>query len=164
MICVPHYVATSQIPHAGQGQFVRAAVPAGKVLVAPSKIQSTITLEELLDDANGHHADSSIRWFEDHCTVSPDWPDECFVNHSFEASGLWHLGFIFALRDLAPDTEITIDYRHLLAPGIDIGFADSASGQRIIGFGWADSLCRSTQQLHELLPQVAQLEDCRIQP
>lgn len=156
MICIPYYVAVSQVPNAGQGLFVRQTITAGKVLVAPSKIQATITLQDLLDESNGHHADSSIRWFEDHCTVSPDWPDECYVNHSFEASGLWHLGFIFALRDLAPGEEVTVDYRHLLAPGVDIGFADSVTGRRIVGFSWQDSLRLSTTQLSGLLEQVDQ--------
>lgn len=151
MICVPHYVDTSLIPQAGKGLFLTAAVTAGKVLVAPSKIHQTVTLQELLSENSAHHHDSSIRWFEDHCTVSPDWPDECYVNHAFEATGLWHLGFIFALIDLPAGTEITVDYRHLLAPGVDIGFPDSITGQRIIGLPWATSLRLSTTALHNLL-------------
>lgn len=158
MICVPYYVETSLIPNAGKGLFLREAVPAGKVLVAPSKIQQTVTLQDLLDDSSDHHHDSSIRWFEDHCTVSPDWPDECYVNHSFDATGLWHLGFIFALTDLPEGTEVTVDYRHLLAPGVDIGFPDSITGQRIIGFSWPDSLRISTSALNALLGRVEQLE------
>lgn len=157
MICVPYYVETSLIPLAGKGLFLQEPVAAGKVLVAPSKIQATVTLQDLLDDSSDHHHDSSIRWFEDHCTVSPDWPDECFVNHAFEASGLWHLGFIFALTDLPAGTEVTVDYRHLLAPGVDIGFADSITGQRIVGFSWPDSLRISTRQLHTLLDKAGEL-------
>ncbi|MEZ5507525.1 MAG: hypothetical protein R3F38_16825 [Gammaproteobacteria bacterium] len=157
MICVPYYVDTSLIPRAGNGLFLQQAVPAGKVLVAPSKIQHTVTLQDLLSESSDHHHDSSIRWFEDHCTVSPDWPDECYVNHAFDATGLWHLGFIFASRDLPAGTEVTVDYRHLLAPGVDIGFPDSVTGQRIIGFSWPDSLRFSTRQLNGLLEQVGEL-------
>lgn len=161
MICVPYYVDTSLIPQAGKGLFLKAPVKAGKVLVAPSHIDQTVSLQELLSEHSTHHHDSSIRWFEDHCTVSPDWPDDCFVNHAFDATGLWHLGFIFALRDLPAGTEITVDYRHLLAPGVDIGFPDSVTGRRIVGFSWADSLCISTATLHQLLtaaPVVEQAE------
>ena len=60
---------------------------------------------------------ATVRWFEDRYTISDDWPDECFVNHSFTPSGLWHLGFVFATTRLEAGTEITVDYRHLLAPG-----------------------------------------------
>lgn len=157
MICVPYFVDTSLIPLAGKGLFLDQPVTAGKVLVAPSRIHQTVTLQDLLSDSADHHLDSSIRWFEDHCTVSPDWPDECFVNHAFDATGLWHLGFIFAQQDLPAGTEITVDYRHLLAPGVDIGFPDSITGQRIVGFSWPDSLRISTAQLHGLLDQVGEL-------
>ena len=157
MICVSYRIDTSLIPQAGKGLFLDQAVPAGKILVAPSKIQQTVTLQDLLDESNEHHLDSSIRWFEDHCTVSPDWPDECYVNHAFEATGLWHLGFIFAAQDLAAGTEITVDYQHLLAPGVDIGFPDSLTGQRIVGFSWPDSLRLSTAQLNGLLAHPAML-------
>ncbi|CBL44428.1 hypothetical protein HDN1F_08450 [gamma proteobacterium HdN1] len=154
MICVPYTVDTSLIPMAGKGLFLSRPVAAGKVLVAPSKIQGTVTLGDLLDESNAHHLDSSIRWFEEHCTVSPDWPDECYVNHAFEATGLWHLGFIFAAQDLPQGAEITVDYRHLLAPGVDIGFPDSLTGRRIVGFRWSDSLRSSTAQLQRLLDLV----------
>jgi len=157
MICVSHYIETSLIPHAGKGLFLQQPVAAGKVLVAPSRIQSTVTLQDLLSETADHHFDSSIRWFEDHCTVSPDWPDECYVNHAFEPSGLWHLGFIFAAQDLEAGTEITVDYRHLLAPGVDIGFPDSVTGRRITGFSWWESLRTSTVQLNGLLNQVDEL-------
>ncbi len=157
MICVPYFVDTSRIPQAGKGLFLDTAVPAGKILVAPSRIQQTITLQDLLSESSNHHLDSSIRWFEDHCTVSPDWPDECYVNHAFDASGLWHLGFIFAQRDLPAGSEISVDYRHLLAPGVDIGFPDSITGQRIVGFSWSDSLRISTSRLHDLLAQEGAL-------
>lgn len=153
MICVPYFVDTSLIPHAGKGLFLQAPISAGKVLVAPSKIHSTVALGDLLSESTDHHLDSSIRWFEDHCTVSPDWPDECYVNHAFAPTGLWHLGFIFAARDLAAGTEVTVDYRHLLAPGVDIGFPDSVTGKRIVGLSWSESLRLSTGHLHQLLQQ-----------
>lgn len=158
MICVPYYIDTSLIPDAGKGLFLKEATPAGKILIAPSKIQNTVTLQNLLDEDNHHHLDSSVRWFENHYTVSPDWPDECYVNHAFEATGLWHLGFIFALKELPAGVEVTVDYRHLLAPGVDIGFSDRLTGKRIIGFSWAASLRISTTQLNERLSDVEKLD------
>ncbi len=98
---------------------------------------------------------AAARWFEDRYTLSPDWPDECYINHSFEPSGLWHLGFVFAARDLPAGTEITVDYRHLLAPGQEEDFIDSATGEKIIGLSWADSLATSTRALASLLAGAA---------
>jgi hypothetical protein len=94
---------------------------------------------------------AAARWFEDRYTLSPDWPDECYVNHSFQPTGLWHLGFIFAAADLAAGSEITVDYRHLLAPGQEEGFLDASSGERIVGHSWESSLAASTRALAALL-------------
>ena len=94
---------------------------------------------------------ASARWFEDRYTVSPDWPDECYINHSFTPTGLWHLGFVFATRDLPAGTEITVDYRHLLPPGEEEAFVDTATGQKIVGLPWIESLTASTHALAALL-------------
>ncbi|MDE2257133.1 MAG: hypothetical protein KGK05_05155, partial [Xanthomonadaceae bacterium] len=56
-----------------------------------------------------------------------------------------------ALADLAQGTEITVDYRHLLAPGQREDFDDAASGRPIVGYDWRDSLAVSTAQLHALV-------------
>ena len=96
---------------------------------------------------------ATVRWFEDRYTITPEWPDECYINHAFEPNGLWHLGFVFALSDLPAGTEITVDYRHLLAPGQEEDFQDALTGERIVGWSWTESLSRSTAQLHALLAQ-----------
>jgi hypothetical protein len=72
------------------------------------------------------------------------------VNHAFEPNGLWHLGFVFALADLPCGAEITVDYRHLLAPGQEESFRDAHTGAPIIGWSWQESLRRSTAQLQAL--------------
>ena len=56
-----------------------------------------------------------------------------------------------AAADLDIDTELTVDYRHLLAPGQEEEFRDSASGERIVGFSWAESLGTSTRALAGLI-------------
>lgn len=151
MICVAYYIDTSLIPNAGKGLFLHEAVPAGKIITAPTDIRGTIALRDLLDKSKGYPLPSSVRWFEDHCTVAPDWPDECYVNHAFDSSGLWHLGFIFATKDLPAHTEVTVDYRHLLAPNMVEDFCDALTGNPIVGFTWRDSLQISTMQLQQLL-------------
>jgi hypothetical protein len=64
---------------------------------------------------------------------------------------LWHLGFVFAASDLDAGNEITVDYRHLLAPGQEEEFRDALSGERIVGFEWEDSLRASTRALADLV-------------
>lgn len=152
MILSPYRVAPSHIAGAGQGLFLQAAVPAGSILIAPDAIDRTYRLAELeAEPSLRAQMHASARWFDDHYTLSPDWPDECYVNHSFRPTGLWHLGFVFAAADLGAGAEITVDYRHLLPPGRAEDFVDAASGETIIGFEWKDSLAASTRALAALL-------------
>jgi hypothetical protein len=125
-------------------------------VVAPDGIDRTWSFAQVMATpelrAQVHIA---VRWFEDHYTITSDWPDECFINHSFAANGLWHLGFVFALRDLPAGSELTLDYRLLLAPGQEEDFIDTATGEKIIGLPWAESLATSTRALASLLAGTA---------
>lgn len=149
MILTRYRIAPSTIEGAGKGLFLEEAVAAGRIIAAPDTIDRTYGPEELA--AQPELAYASARWFEDRYTISPDWPDECYLNHSFEPNGLWHLGFVFALADLPAGTEVTVDYRHLLPPGQAEDFIDAATGEKIIGFAWAESLASSTHALGRLL-------------
>ena len=152
MILPRYHVAASSIPGAGQGLFLDETVAAGRVITAPDAIERTYRHAEISASPElraQFHA--SARWFEDRYTLSPDWPDECYINHSFTPNGLWHLGFVFALAELPAGTEITVDYRHLLPPGEAEDFVDSATGETITGLSWSDSLAGSTRALAELL-------------
>ena len=151
MILPRYRIAPSRIPGAGQGLFLDEAVRAGRVVVAPDAIPATTTWAQVQARPDRDAALAAcLRWFEDQCTVSLDLPDECYVNHSFDPSGLWHLGFIFAARDLAPGEELTVDYRHLLPEGEQEAFRDAESGRAIVGFSWAESLALSTRELASL--------------
>lgn len=145
MLCVDYYVADSTIPGAGKGLFAAAPIAAGTVIIAPTGIDETLPLQLLLDDHP--QADSSIRWFEEHCTISPEWPDDCYVNHAFEPNGLWHLGFVFANREIEAGEEICVDYRHLIGPDVEMPFLDAITHTPIIGLSWEDSLAQTTESL-----------------
>jgi hypothetical protein len=151
MIQSPYAIRPSRIAGAGKGVFLTAAVLAGQILVYPDQIPETFTLDEIAarPDAKAALA-ATVRWFEERYTVSLEWPDECYINHSFAPTGIWHLGFVFAARDLSEDTELTVDYRHLLAPGQHEEFLDADTGQAIVGFSWQQSFALSLQELSKL--------------
>ena len=152
MILPRYHIRPSSIAGAGKGVILDESVEPGQILVAPDAIPRTWSLAELLALPNAQELlPATVRWFEDHYTITPEWPDECFVNHSFAPSGLWHLGFIFASARLIAGTEITVDYRHLLAPGQAEDFHDAESGRPIVGFTWKESLRTSSQALLGLL-------------
>ncbi|WP_266160099.1 SET domain-containing protein-lysine N-methyltransferase [Dyella silvatica] len=152
MILPRYRIAPSSIEGAGKGLFLEEDIAIGRIVTAPDAIDKTWRYDELSSSPElKTQLYASARWFEDRYTVSPDWPDECFINHSFEPTGLWHLGFVFALRNLPQGTEITVDYRHLLPPGQQEDFVDTATGERIIGLPWSESLALSTRTLSKLL-------------
>lgn len=152
MILPRYRIAPSSIPGAGQGVFLEEPLARGRVAIAPDRIEETWSLADIIHDP-GRAAllHTSVRWFEDRYTLSPDWPDDCFVNHSFEPTGLWVLGFIFAARDLEAGEELTVDYRHLLAPGQEESFRDAHTGEAIVGYTWRDSLRLGLDGLRGLL-------------
>ena len=152
MILPRYHVAASSIPGAGKGLFLDEHVTAGKLITAPDDIRKVYKWDDVLAQPNAEQLlGATVRWFEDRYTITPEWPDECYINHSFAPCGLWHLGFVFALADLPAGTEVTVDYRHLLAPAQEEDFCDALSGRRIVGYGWQESLASSTAQLHALL-------------
>lgn len=146
MILPRYRIDASRIPGAGRGLFVDEAVARGRVVIAPDGIGPTFTWAQVRAQGDAAMA-ASVRWFEERCTVSADWPDECFVNHDFEPNGLWHLGFVFAARDLVAGDELTVDYRHLLPAGEREVFDDARSGRPIVGYAWDDALALSTRAL-----------------
>ncbi len=152
MIIPSYHIGPSRIAGAGKGLFLDEPVARGRVLVAPDAIPRVHTLAEIERMPGAAELlPATVRWFENAFTVTPEWPDECYVNHAFAPTGLWHLGFIFAVDDLAAGTELTVDYRHLLAPGQEEEFRDAVSGERIVGFSWKESLGTSTRALAGLI-------------
>lgn len=152
MILPRYRIAPSAIPSAGKGVFLEEPLASGRIAIAPDRIAQTWSLADIVSDPErAALMHTSVRWFEDRYTLSPDWPDECYVNHSFEPTGLWLLGFIFAARDLDADEELTADYRHLLAPGQEEEFRDAHTGDAIVGYAWNDSLRLGIDTLRKLL-------------
>jgi hypothetical protein len=152
MIIAAYTVAASTIAGAGHGIRVEEDIEAGRIIVAPDaipRVHRWSEIEAMPDPAAARAA--SVRWFEEFYTVSLEWPDECYINHSFTPNGLWHLGFVFAARRIVSGEELTIDYRHLLPEGETESFVDSGSGAPIIGWSGRESLRRSTSELLRLL-------------
>ena len=156
MILPRYHIAPSRIAGAGNGLFVDEAVACGRLITAPDDIHRVYKWNEVQALPNAAELlAATVRWFEDRYTVTPEWPDECYINHGFEPSGLWHLGFVFARADLAPGSEITVDYRHLLAPGQHEEFLDGVTGKPIVGFDWDESMARSSTELAALFACAA---------
>ena len=149
---VPRYEIRPARFAEGKGVFLLEPVRRGQVLVAPDAINKVYNGAERAALTPGSAEDEAcVRWFESFHTVSTDWPDDCYVNHSFAPTGLWHLGFIFATRDLAIGEEVTADDRFLINDDEVLPFKDAETGRDIVGHRWADNLRLSTEGLLALL-------------
>ena len=152
IMIVPSYEIRPAAHAHGKGVFLLEPVSRGQVIVAPDAINRIYNAEERAALVPGSPEDEAcVRWFESYHTVSTDWPDDCYVNHSFSPTGLWHLGFVFATRDLAVGDEVTVDYSFLVDDDEKMPFMDAETGREIIGYKWADNLRKSTEQLLDLL-------------
>lgn len=141
MILPRYRVSDSRIPLAGKGLFVDETVSRGRVIVAPDNVHTVWPESRLREcDAESIEARSSVRWFEDRFSLTPEWSDECYVNHSFSPTAIWHLGFIFAIRELEAGTEVTMDYRYVIGDGEEMPWPDSVTGRRIVGLTWSQAL------------------------
>lgn len=153
---VPAYEIKVATHAHGKGVFLTQAAKRGQVLVAPDAINRVYNQAERDALVPGSPEDeASVRWFEGFHTVSTDWPDECYINHSFRPSGLWHLGFVFALRDMQAGDEVTVDYRFAIGDNEKMPFLDNETGGAIIGYTWAENLRRSTELLLAILPEAS---------
>ena len=148
MILPRYRIAPSAVPLAGQGLFLEEAVMRGGVIIAPDNVHTVWPEARLRTCAEDSiEVRSSVRWFEERFSITPEWSDECYVNHSFAPSALWHLGFVFALRDLPAGCEVTMDYRYVICDGEEMPFRDSVTGRPIIGLPWAECVGQSAAVL-----------------
>lgn len=164
MILIDYKIRQSSIPNAGKGFFADEDIEPGRALVAPHGIEELASLEQIEGwESDDPRAQSSVRWFENVYTVSLGWPDECYLNHSFEPNGIWHLGFVFSGTRIRKGEEICIDYRFILAPGFELPFHDSVTSRAIVGLEWKESLALSSQLLsqasQEALPKAKAIEE-----
>lgn len=150
---IPRYrVAASRIAGAGQGLFVDERVVRGAVIVAPDNVHTVWPEHKLRSyPSDSREVESSVRWFENWFSLTPEWSDECYVNHSYAPTALWHLGFIFALADLDAGTEVTMDYRYVIGDGERMPFVDGETGREIVGLPWAQALGESAAVLAALV-------------
>lgn len=154
MILPRYRIDTSRINGAGKGLFVDEPLARGRVIIAPDNVHTVWPEAKLREyPTDSKEAESSVRWFEDHYSLTPEWSDECYVNHSFSPNALWHLGFIFALDDLAAGAEITMDYCLVIGSGERLPFVDAVTGEAIVGLPWSQSLAQSTVLLSRLFPR-----------
>lgn len=142
----------------GQGIFTRQPVRKGAILCLFFLPDGQVITEEqfVAEVAKGTHM--VMRTGTRHAGIYFTWSntpaDTMFFNHSFEPNVLCHCGTCFALRDIAPGEELTVDYRYLLDT-TDVGlYHDARTGREIRGLPPRQTLLETTRQLLALLESL----------
>lgn len=148
MLLFKSYIASSKIPNAGKGLFTEEFLPKGKVVVVPNQEHKIYSADKISQFEKGSlEYESAIRWFEDRHTIDLDWSEESHLNHSFTPNLLWHLGFMFAVCDISPHEELTINYSYLLDENTKLDICDSITGNEISGMPFNEKMVRTSQEL-----------------
>ena len=144
-------IKDSLIPMAGKGLFTEEFLSKGRVIIFPNQEHIVFSAHEFkVFDPNSMEHISGIRWFEDCYSCDPDWSEESHLNHSFEPNCLWHLGFVFPMRDILAGEELTIDYRYLLDADSRMDFVDSITGKEIRGITFSEKMSETSSILNKI--------------
>ncbi len=143
-------------PGAGTGLWTRDAVARGTIVTFYAEGGRPITEDEYVEGLR--RGDPLItrtgtrwagRWFN--FGQSPGLFDCEFINHSFEPNLLAFCGMFIARVDIAADSELTVDYRHLLDP-TDVGvWIDHASGKPVKGFTARESMLIGLEEMKRIV-------------
>ncbi len=80
---------------------------------------------------------------------------ENYINHSYKPNVLYHCGVCFALKDIYPDDELTVDYTYLLSSDDQESFVDADTKTLVRGTDWRTCLLHTAKQLTNLLSNVS---------
>jgi hypothetical protein len=79
------------------------------------------------------------------------YKNEDYLNHSQNPTLLYHCGILFALRDIQPGEELTVDYKYFFSVVDVTSFIDRETGRQVRGLTGNQALLESTQALTALL-------------
>lgn len=154
MLTIRNIIQDSTIPMAGKGIFAGQNINKKKIIAFPNETHNLFSKQELQNlPEDSIENVSSIRWFEETFSCDISWSEESHFNHSFEPNCLWHLGFIFALRDIEEGEELTLNYEWLLDFDSKLDFLDSKTGREIRGLEFDEKMRRTTAILQNLFSE-----------
>jgi len=144
----PLYLAQSTIENAGLGVFVGSNVNKGNFLAVDIFTSEDVRLAR---DISFDLVDYSDCRVDDLCFITEREGDfGNYFNHSCNPNVLWHLGYMFALKDIGRDQELFIDYRHMDHPSWPTSIVDK-NGVPIRGLPWKESIRITCRQILKLL-------------
>jgi SET domain-containing protein len=144
----------------GNGVFSRQYIKKGTVVGFLSINVNLISEEEYNKaQANGDTViiKTGARYIGRYFLCKDKIENEEYFNHSFKPNVLYHCGICFALYDINPGEELTLNYEYILSQNDFIRFEDKHSGRVVDGINPRDVLLRSTGELIKLLNEISDI-------
>jgi hypothetical protein len=145
----------------GKGLFVLERVLRGKIVCFFPINAQVITEDRFLEAvkrAEQPMVRTATRYAGRYYTHGNEHEPYTFINHSFEPNLLCHCGTVIARREIAPNEELTLDYRTLIDDS-DVGvYNDAISGREIRGFSAKETLLRTAKELIEIVEGLDEWE------
>jgi SET domain-containing protein len=137
-------------PIAGNGAFALESIPRGAIAGFLTYKVNIVTEEQY--QAAQRAGDklliqSAVRWAGEYFLYNAALLDEDFINHSATPNLLYHCGILFALSDIWPGNELTVNYKYFLAVNDVYAFSDLDTRQTITGLDARQALLQSCQEL-----------------
>lgn len=142
-------------PISGVGVFANEDIKIGDVIMLWS-LRAFIVNENEYNEAqksnNQIMIQTGCRYVDSIFLYTDDKPRiENYVNHSFEPNMLYHCGICFAKTDIIKGTELTVNYKYVLAVNDANSFVDQVTGIKVDGLDSKTCLIQTTKELLELL-------------
>jgi hypothetical protein len=138
----------------GNGIFSEEHIKKGEVIMIWS-INSDIFDEKTYDieqrSGNKIVIDSGARYVSNYFLWSDKPRIENFINHSSHPNVLYHCGICFAMCDIAPEEELTVDYRYILSENDCAAFIDIKTGKIVEGVNGKQCLKETSVMLLNIL-------------
>jgi uncharacterized protein len=145
----------------GLGLFAKKFIPAGSVVGNMAHSCEYISEEEYCREqeaGNERVIQTGIRLAGSNFIYNANresgkllYLNEDFINHNEDPSLLYHCGLIFALRDVNPGDELTVNYKYFFSEHDATSFQDSRTGRQVYGLNSHEALLESTLELAKLL-------------
>ncbi len=148
MMLVDAEVRTS--PLAQQGVFAKQLIKKGTIVsffMYDVKIMSEEEYQEEQAKGNVQIIKTACRYVGKYFLFGDTIGCEEYFNHSFTPNVLYHCGICFALRDIQPDEELSVNYHYVLAYNDVCRFNDTVSGQLVDGLKPTEVLVKTAKEL-----------------
>jgi SET domain-containing protein len=155
MLFFPTEVRDSEI--AGKGLFALEAIPRGAIIGILSHQIRIMTEQEYQDAQEAGHeliTQTGIRWVGQYFLFCSSLSNEDFINHSTEPNMIYHCGILFARSNVAPEEELTADYKYFLAENDFGSFKERDTNAMVSGAPAREALIQSAREIIELYQTV----------